>query len=45
MKNKLNGQSVKNLIIRNAHIVDPANKIDEVTAVMLTAIYMLRNLK
>lgn len=30
MKNKLNGQSVKNLIIRNAHIVDPANKIDEV---------------
>jgi len=29
MKNKLNGQSVKNLIIRNAHIVDPANKIDE----------------
>lgn len=30
MKNKLNGQSVKNLIIRNAHVVDPANKIDEV---------------
>lgn len=30
MKNKLNGQSVKNLIIRNVHIVDPANKIDEV---------------
>lgn len=30
MKNKLNGQSVRNLIIRGAHIVDPANKIDEV---------------
>lgn len=30
MKNKLNGESVKNLIIRNAHIVDPANKINEV---------------
>ncbi|HOW88410.1 MAG TPA: dihydroorotase [Candidatus Omnitrophota bacterium] len=30
MKNKLNGQSVRNLIIRNAHIIDPANGINEV---------------
>lgn len=30
MKNKLNGQSVRNLIIRNAHIVDPANGLNEV---------------
>lgn len=30
MKNKLDGLSVKNLVIKNAHIVDPANKIDEV---------------
>ena len=35
MKNKLNGQSVKNLIIRNAHIVDPANKIDEVMDILV----------
>jgi len=28
--NKLNGQSVKNLVIKNARIVDPVNQIDEV---------------